>query len=127
MLREVPGEPTSVDPARGTVESDRSLVRPFLMTGGRTGAASHDLRVETLIQTRPDARSTSLRFEAQQIVELCRQPTSIAEIAAALRVPLGVTRVLVCDLVDSGQVTVVEREELSIQLIERVRARVRAL
>ncbi|MDQ1292677.1 MAG: hypothetical protein QG608_557 [Actinomycetota bacterium] len=121
------GEPAPLDTARGSAASEESLVRPFLMTGGRTGSSSIDLRVETLIQTRPDAQRTTLRFEAQQIVLLCRHPTSIAEVAAALHVPLGVARVLVCDLVEQDQVTVFEREELSIQLIERVRARVRAL
>jgi hypothetical protein len=51
----------------------------------------------------------------------------MAEVAAALRVPLGVARVLVSDLVSDGSVTVVQREELSVQLIERIRDRVRAL
>jgi len=38
--------------------------------------------------------------------ELCRQPRSVAEIAAHLSVPLGVARVLVADLLDDGLVTV---------------------
>jgi hypothetical protein len=103
------------------------VIRPFLLTGGRTRPAREGLAIETLIQARPGAISSSLRFEARQIVELSRQATSMAELAAALKVPLGVARVLVSDLVDDGSVSVVQREELSVQLIERIRDRVRAL
>jgi hypothetical protein len=108
-------------------EFDELVIRPFLLTGGRTRPAREGLAIETLIQARPGAILSSLRFEARQIVELSRNATSMAELAAALKVPLGVARVLVSDLVDDGSVTVVQREELSLQLIERIRDRVRAL
>ena len=39
-----------------------------------------------------------LRFEHARIVEVCRTPVSVVEVAAALAVPLGVARVLVSDL-----------------------------
>jgi hypothetical protein len=107
--------------------SDDVFIRPFLLTGGRTRPAREGLAIETLIQARPGAMTSLLRFEARQIVELCQQATSMAEVAASLRVPLGVARVLVSDLVADGSVTVVQREELSVQLIERIRDRVRAL
>jgi hypothetical protein len=102
------------------------VIRPFLLTGGRT-RAQDGLNVESLIQAAPGARSAPLRFEARQIVELCQQATSVAELAAGLRVPLGVVRVLVSDLIADGSVVLVQREELSVQLIERIRDRVRAL
>jgi hypothetical protein len=41
-----------------------------------------------------------------QILGLCHQPTSVAEIAARLRLPAVVTKVLLSDLVDCGAVTV---------------------
>jgi hypothetical protein len=107
--------------------ADDMVIRPFLLTGGRTRPGQEGLRVETLIHARPPRAAAILRFEHQQIVELCREPTSLAEISAALRVPFGVARVLVSDLVADGSVVVTEREELSIQLIERIRDRVRAL
>jgi Protein of unknown function (DUF742) len=106
---------------------DDLVIRPFLLTGGRTRPAQDGLRVETLLQSSPGALSASLRFEARQIVELCQRTTSVAELAAALRVPLGVARVLVSDLVADGSLTLVQREELSVQMIERIRDRVRAL
>ncbi|HST85022.1 MAG TPA: DUF742 domain-containing protein, partial [Kineosporiaceae bacterium] len=108
-------------------EPDDLLIRPFLLTGGRTTPARDGLAIETLIQARRGALTSLLRFEARQIVELCQHATSMAEVASALRVPLGVARVLVSDLVADGSVTVVQREELSVQLIERIRDRVRAL
>jgi hypothetical protein len=98
--------------------ADDMVIRPFLLTGGRTRPVQEGLRVETLIHARPPRAAAILRFEHQQIVELCREPTSLAEISAAL---------LVSDLVADGSVVVTEREELSIQLIERIRDRVRAL
>ena len=41
--------------------------------------------------------------------------------------PLGVTRVLVSDLVADGSLRLVEQTELSTEIIERIRDRVRAL
>jgi Protein of unknown function (DUF742) len=108
-------------------EADDLVIRPFLLTGGRTRPAQEGLRVESLIQARADALRPDLRFEARQIVELCRGPVSLAELAAALRLPLGVARVLVSDLVADGLIALVQREELSVQMIERIRDRVRAL
>jgi hypothetical protein len=107
--------------------ADDLVIRPFLLTGGRTKPAQEGLRVETLLQSRAGVQLGSLRFEHRQIVELCEKSTSVAELAAALRVPLGVARVLVSDLVADGSLTLVQREELSVQMIERIRDRVRAL
>jgi hypothetical protein len=108
-------------------EVDDPVIRPFLLTGGRTHPAQKGLQVESLIQARPDGLRSGLRFEARQIVELCQRPISLAELAAAVRVPIGVARVLVSDLIADGAVTLVQREELSVQMIERIRDRVRAL
>lgn len=108
-------------------EAEDLVIRPFLLTGGRTRPAQDGLRVESLIQARADALRPDLRFEARQIVDLCHRPVSLAELAAALHLPLGVARVLVSDLVADGLIALVQREELSVQMIERIRDRVRAL
>jgi hypothetical protein len=108
-------------------EPDDPVIRPFLLTGGRTHPTQQGLQVESLIQARPDGLRSDLRFEARQIVELCQRPISLAELAAAVRVPIGVARVLVSDLLADGAVTLVQHEELSVQMIERIRDRVRAL
>lgn len=111
----------------GTADSDdEPAVRPFVLTGGRTRAGD-GLRLETLLQTMPGVLPANLRFESARIVEVCRTPASIADISAAMRVPLGVVRVLVADLVAIGHITVVRSETLSTQTLERIRDRVRSL
>jgi len=109
-----------------TPPEDDLVIRPFLLTGGRTRPARDGLRVETLLQSKHEA-SPAVRFEGRQIVQLCRRPTSLAEVAAALGIPIGVARVLVADLVADGTVSTMEPGALSVSLIERIRDRVRAL
>jgi hypothetical protein len=106
---------------------DWVLVRPFLVTGGRTQPLQDGLHVETLVSARPAALSAPLRFELRRIVELCQRPVAVAEVAVRLRLPLGVARVLVADLVTGGYVTCTEPTELSVEIIERIMDRVRAL
>ena len=104
-----------------------SFVRPFILTGGRTQPLHEGLRVETLVHAQPGTLFAPLQFERRRIVELSQTPRSVAEIASALKVPLGVARVLVADLAASGLVSVHQQAETPIQLIERVLDRVRAL
>ncbi|HEY6797569.1 MAG TPA: DUF742 domain-containing protein [Kineosporiaceae bacterium] len=107
--------------------ADELAVRPFLLTGGRTRPERDDLRVESLIRSLPGIPAGALRFEERRIYDLCHQPASLADVAAALRVPLGVTRILVSDLIRDGYLALVEGQEISVQLLERIRDRVRAL
>ncbi len=119
--------PSPAQPRESAAPSDDIVVRPFLLTGGRTQPRNPGLRVETLVVAGSGGGSAGLRFEHRRIVDLCVGASSIAEIAAAARMPIGVARILVSDLVADGRLTVLEREELSITLIERIRDRVRAL
>jgi hypothetical protein len=100
-------------PAREPGKSKR--VRPYTLTGGRT-RFGHVLLVETIVaaieapEERPELTSGGLRDrvmpEMRAIVELCRRMRSVAEIAALLKMPLGVVRVLLSDLADQGRVRV---------------------
>jgi hypothetical protein len=45
---------------------------------------------------------TELRVEYRRIIEMGCDPVSVAEVGAALRVPVGVARVLMGDLADIG-------------------------
>ncbi|MBU3062618.1 DUF742 domain-containing protein [Nocardia sp. NEAU-G5] len=103
------------------------VVRPFLMTAGRTTPLVDGLRVETLIRTTHTAPSASLRFEQRTVALLCRHPHSIAEIAATLRVPIGVARIVVSDLMLAGHAEAASADDLSTAAIERIRDLVRAL
>jgi hypothetical protein len=85
-----------------------SRVRPYALTGGRT-RFGHVLVVETLVSAlnRPARTAGGGLPECDAICELCRgHMRSIAEIAALLRMPLGVVRVLVSDLADQGRIRV---------------------
>ncbi|WP_405132881.1 DUF742 domain-containing protein [Nocardia sp. NBC_01388] len=108
-------------------EADSQVVRPFMMTAGRTTPLVDGLRIETLVRASPAALSAPLHFELERVVRLCQRPHSIAEIGAALRIPIGVARVLVSDLIAAGHVAVNQSDELSISAIERIRDLVRAL
>lgn len=122
------GEPDPSDAALADATlADGTLVRPFLVTGGRTRPLRDGLRIETMVFALPAALSAPLRFELRRIVELCQSPCSVTEVAVRLEVPLGVARVLIADLVSSGYVTCTEPAEISIDVIERIRDRVRAL
>lgn len=83
-------------------ESESHLVRPYVITGGRTRATKSDLAIETVVTTSRRANAASLGFERSKIAAMCVEPLSIAEISSFLDVPLGVSRVLVTDMVTEG-------------------------
>jgi hypothetical protein len=84
-----------------------ALIRPYSWTLGRTRPAVH-LALEALVRTtRMGGAVPYNRANPQSVVtRMCRQTCSIAEIAARTALPLGVARVLVGDLLGSGQVEV---------------------
>ncbi|MDT0400396.1 MULTISPECIES: DUF742 domain-containing protein [Streptomyces] len=104
-------------PVRG---GDRkpARVRPYSLTGGRT-RFGHVLLVETFVGATAALEAADERKELtngplgvrvmpemRAIVELCRRMRTVAEIAALLRMPLGVVRVLLSDLADQGKIRV---------------------
>lgn len=115
-------------------EDETALVRPYMLTGGRT-KASYALELETLISARNGVLSESapMRIEQRSIVEACSSPRSVAEIAVDLRMPLGVARVLVSDAADAGLVNVhntvsgADGAEAHLLLMERVLSGLRRL
>ncbi|MFK7918526.1 MAG: DUF742 domain-containing protein [Ilumatobacter sp.] len=81
------------------------LVRPYLMTGGRT-AVDEEIRLETQLQSTSHGLETgSHRWESAQILKLAERPIALVEISARLDIPLGVTRVLVSDLIKSKAIS----------------------
>ena|SRR6187399_3336078 len=86
-------------------EAAGPLVRPYTITGGRTEAESARLDLATQVMTLGSEREPAgLGPEHLAIVRVCRRPLSIAEIAAHVKLPLGVVRVLCGDLVERGLV-----------------------
>ncbi|MDQ2677675.1 MAG: DUF742 domain-containing protein [Actinomycetota bacterium] len=119
------------DPSGSTSDDheteDESLVRPFVITGGRTRHATVHLRVESLVVATNAESHIALQFEHAAILAACRQPISVAEVAARIDVPLGVAQILVGDLADAGLVRVHEATPtatpaLLLRMIDAVRA-----
>jgi uncharacterized protein DUF742 len=93
----------------GRSEADPGpFLRPYAMTEGRTEPTGADLAIEDLVgAARPiGAPPAWLSLEHQAIALACHETLSVAELAAKVDLPLGVTRVLVGDLADQGMVTV---------------------
>src|SRR6266508_2651530 len=71
-------------------------VRPYAIPGGRLRLDQDEVEVEALVTTTSiGADASRLSFERRAIAVLCRDVLSVAEIAAKLRLPLGVVRPLV--------------------------------
>lgn len=114
-------------PAGGD-SSGHDFVRPFIMTGGRTRAERRDLRLETMLETAVDVTPGSLPSEQQDLLRLCREPQSVAEVAAKLHLVVGVVAVIAGDLIALELLAVHHTDPVEIELdmltkmIERVRA-----
>ncbi|KFU81541.1 Protein of unknown function [Amycolatopsis lurida] len=134
-IRQSPPRPAPADvaPASVYLPTSGSRVRPYTRTGGRTRTA-HDLALEALVSTTDDGRRyRGVRTpEHRQICDLCLDTRSIAEIAAHLRLPLGVVKVIVGDMADAGLVLIHQTELIlgdssSRAFMERVLQGLRAL
>lgn len=124
------GPPPVAESADGPATGDRTMdLRPFIMTAGRVEAPDPDIGMETQVTAHPGAQPTSLPRELREIVTLCVDPLSVAEISARLRMHLGVTRILVGDLRAAGQldVHVLENEFPDPETILRVIRGLRAI
>ena len=82
---------------------DENPVRPFFLTGGRT-RTDQDIAFETIVTTTERGRAaiTQLPFELADITRLAIEPQSVAELSAAMRIPITVARILCGDLVAAG-------------------------
>ena len=93
-----PPEDTWVDDDAGPV------VRHYAMTHGHTRPTRGDFDLVTLVvATRTvSAADVGIQPELADIVRLCQDPLSVAELAARLDRPIGTVRVLLGDLLDRG-------------------------
>jgi len=86
-----------------------SRLRPYLLTSGRAEPVDQTLEIEAQVMTTEAGALAVQRlpFEHRDIVRLCVVSMSVAEVAARLRLHIGVARVLVADLADLGYLYVV--------------------
>ena len=99
------------------------LIRSYTITAGRTAAAV-DLPMEATLRLQAGAEAPVLTPSAAQVLEVCDRK-SVAEVSALTKMPIGVARVLLGDLIEQGlvriQATITEKTSIDerLELIER--------
>ncbi|MCG5219081.1 DUF742 domain-containing protein [Streptosporangium sp. KLBMP 9127] len=102
------------------------------MTRGRTRPRI-ELAIEALVSsaTIPPRDPSTLSTEYRTIISLTGTVRSVAEISALMRMPLGVTRVLVADMAEEGLVQIhqpaLDAGKPDLNLLERVLSGLRRL
>ena len=136
-----PGQPgwgPDTDPGTGAHAAvggaELARPRPFILTSGRVHNHDPEIGLETQVTARDnDPRQAisahELPSELRSMVQLCASPVSVAEISARLRLPLGVTMILVSDLRAGGYIdvhtmdtTAPHRPETILRVIRGLRA-----
>jgi Protein of unknown function (DUF742) len=85
-----------------------SVVRPYVVTGGRVRATNSQMPMETLMEAAPEAGEAlrNLPTEKREILaQVIGHYVSVAEVSSHVGLPLGVVRVLISDLSDEGLLT----------------------
>ncbi|MEU0100421.1 DUF742 domain-containing protein [Streptomyces sp. NPDC006267] len=87
-------------------EGGDHLVRAYVITGGRARPSRNHFDLITLVVLAARLNRSTLNPEACQILNLLEQDAqSVAELSAALRLPVSVLRVLLADLMEAGHIT----------------------
>ncbi|MFG3509440.1 DUF742 domain-containing protein [Streptomyces sp. NPDC047821] len=117
MTQDSTGGPSAPDgqvPGSHWYDADAGpLVRPYAVTGGRTKPGPSNVRFDLIALVVVDdtppggAEEALLGPEHRALLSLCRSETqSVAELAADADLPVGVVRVLLGDLLETGHVRV---------------------
>lgn len=113
------------------------LVRPYALTRGRTRPRGVRVDVVAILVTTGGSPSGEVRLSPEQrrLLALCRVPSTTADLASEVGLPLGVIQVLLGDLIHhglleeqrrpAGSVTTADRPDP--RLLERVLNDLRAL
>ena len=86
------------------IQEGAEVVRPFMVTRGRTRTQHREVPIETMVTATSAGRlrAAELQFESRRIVTQTSEPAAIAEIAARLQLPLRAVQILVSDLIADG-------------------------
>ncbi|MFF7977021.1 DUF742 domain-containing protein [Streptomyces sp. NPDC007905] len=98
-MPDAPGDPERplLDDAVGR------MVRPYTVSEGRTRPTCQFDLMTMVVATGTTLRS-NLGLDHTHVLELCRSPVTVAEIAGLTRMPAAVIKVLLSDLVERGAV-----------------------
>jgi hypothetical protein len=83
---------------------DESPDRLYTLTGGRSRSESDVFDLVTLVVAESDP-TPGMQSEHAAILRMCRRPTAVVEIAAALWLPGSIVRIMLCDLLDTGSIS----------------------
>jgi hypothetical protein len=89
------------------------VVRPYALTGGRTQPVSGavlDLIAVVVAASRAGVDDLGFSPEHRRLVGLCRSPATVADVASAISLPVGVVRVLLGDLIQQGRISVMTQQ-----------------
>jgi Protein of unknown function (DUF742) len=114
-------------------DNDDGGIRAFTITAGRTIARS-DVMFETVVAPTSQRYTGHGGVASTLLALVATEPLSVAELAVHLEIPIGVSRVLVSDLLDSGHLTsaalsapIGSVPTSKVDLLKRVISRVEAL
>ncbi|MFG6198330.1 DUF742 domain-containing protein [Nonomuraea sp. JJY05] len=101
-----------------TGEDPGPLLRLFGLTGGRARPQGEAFDLVAIVTTAVGSyEPAELLPEHRAVLSLCRKPTPVADVAAHLRLPLNITRVILSDLRREGLVSI-ERPRPAAQTID---------
>jgi Protein of unknown function (DUF742) len=107
------------------------VARPYTVTGGRTrprGERQFDL-IDIIVSTGAEPGGAfSPGPEHRHILDRCQRPTVVADLTAAVGLPLGLVRVLLADLVYEELISVSKQaQRTDRRLLQRVLDSLRAM
>ncbi|UNO41092.1 DUF742 domain-containing protein [Streptomyces sp. MST-110588] len=84
---------------------DEDPDRLYTVTGGRSRAVDAEVFDLVTLIVSESAPTPGMQSEHVRILRMCEHPLSVVEISAALKLPVGVVRILLSDLLDTGRIT----------------------
>ena len=85
------------------------VVRPYALTGGRTRPRGEAVDLLAIVASMVDGRPLErmlLEPEHLRVLQLCRHPVPVADLASDLDLPLGVVRILLSDMRERGLISI---------------------
>ena len=85
------------------------VFRHYALTAGRTRPPGEKLDLIDVVTavSGPRADTRELEPEHRRLIDLCRTPATVAELASQIDLPIGVVRILLGDLREKGLVRIV--------------------
>ncbi|WP_163509874.1 DUF742 domain-containing protein [Fodinicola acaciae] len=79
--------------------------RLYTLTGGRSRPGRDCFDLVTLVVSEA-APAQGMQSEHVAILRMCQQPVAVVEIAADLRLPVSITKILLSDMLDAEWISV---------------------